>query len=222
MHLAFLDWLGSLFLMEVGASINLAGDVLLVRRAQVPSPGLYWLAYYTSNKALGTTSAMINLRVRDSFYAKLLALYLNSSIALLQLLGFVVETRGAWITLHGDQVWKHVHVPTHGGISRKMRSNVMKTFAEVGKIDSKNLLDRLKYNEQTQKEIDELSLELLGLDSWKCRLDDIYTAVVGELQAGLEILERSRKPSKKAKKKAEEAKAKQLVLESFGTGTMNN
>lgn len=198
------------------ASKNLSGDVLLVRRAQVPSPGLYWLAYYTSNKALGTTSALINLRTSDEFVSKMMALYLNSSIVLLQLLGFVVETRGAWITLHGNQVWKHVHVPSIEGISRKMRNNVSKTFDKVAGMDSENLLNRLKNKDPIQKEIDEISLELLGLGNWIDRLDEIYVAVIDELEAMLEILERSRKPSKKSKaKKVEQEKGKQLVIDSF-------
>jgi len=195
---------------------NLAGDVLLVRRAQMPSTGLYWLAYYASNKALGTTSALLNLRIRDTFAAKMFTLYLNSSIALLQLIGFVVETRGAWITLHGDQVWKHIHVPSIDGISKKLRNDVLKVFDKVTKVDSENLLDRLKNKSSIQKEIDEVSLELLGMGSWKDRLDDIHSAIIDELQAMLEILERSRKPAKKAKKmKTETTKGRQLALDSY-------
>lgn len=118
---------------------NLAGDILLVRRAQMPSTGLYWLAYCASDKVLGITSALLNLRIRDAFIAKMITLYLNSSIALLQLIGFVVETRGAWITLHGDQVWKHVHVPSFEGISKKLRNNVLKVFNKIARVDAENL-----------------------------------------------------------------------------------
>jgi hypothetical protein len=196
---------------------NLAGDVLLVRRAQVPSPGLFWLAHYTSKKALGTTSALINLRTNDTFTSRMLTLYLNSSLALLQLLGFVVETRGAWMTLHGDQVWKHVHVPSVENVSKNTRRRVLTTFRKMARTDSENLLDRLKNNDPTQKEIDEISLELLGLSNWTNRLDEIYAAVIGELEAMLEILERSRKPTRKSRaKKAEEEKGRQLALDSFG------
>lgn len=196
---------------------NLAGDVLLVRRAQMPSPGLYWLAYYASNKALGTTSALLNLRIRDPFASKMITLYLNSSIALLQLIGFVVETRGAWITLHGDQVWKHIHVPSLEGISKKLRNEVLTIFDEVAKVDAENLLDRLKNKSPIQKQIDEVSLELLGMSSWKDRLDDIHIAIRDELQAMLEILDRSRKPAKKAKKimKEETTKERQSALDSY-------
>jgi len=196
---------------------NLAGDVLLVRRAQMPSPGLYWLAYYASNRALGTTSALLNLRIRDTFMSKMITIYLNSSLALLQLIGFVVETRGAWITLHGDQVWKHIHVPSLEGISKKLRNEVLKVFGEVAKVDAENLLDRLKNKSLIQKQIDEVSLELLGMSSWKDRLDDIHIAIRDELQAMLEILDRSRKPAKKAKKimKEETTKERQSALDSY-------
>lgn len=196
---------------------NLAGDVLLVRRAQMPSPGLYWLAYYTSNKALGTTSALLNLRIGDTFASKMLTLYLNSSVALLQLIGFVVETRGAWITLHGDQVWKHIHVPSLKGISKKLRNDVLRIFDKVAKMDAENLFDRLKNMSPIQKEIDEVSIELLGMSGWKDRLGDIHIAIRDELQAMLEILDRSRKPAKKTKKimKEETSKGRQLVLDNY-------
>jgi hypothetical protein len=145
----------------------------------------------------------------------MVTLYLNSSIALLQLIGFVVETRGAWITLHGDQVWKHIHVPSLEGISKKLRNDVLRVFNKVSKLDAENLLDRLKNMSPIQKEIDEVSLELLGMSSWKDRLSDIHIAIRDELQAMLEILDRSRKPAKKAKKimKEETSKGRQLVLD---------
>jgi len=181
---------------------NLAGDVLLVRRAQIPSPGLYWLAHYTSNRALGTTSALINLRAREGSISKIIAFYLNSSMALLQLLGFVVETRGAWITLHGDQVWKHVHVPAFDSVPKGIRDKALKIFKRVAKMDAENLFDRLKNRSPIQREIDEVSLEMLGLGGWKNKLDDLYSAILGELKAMLEILERSKKPPKRTSTKA--------------------
>jgi SAM-dependent methyltransferase len=195
---------------------NLAGNVLLVRRAQMPSPGLYWLAYYTTNRALGTTSALLNLRIPDAFVSKMIALYLNSSIALLQLIGFVVETRGAWVTLHGNQVWKHVHVPSLDKIPKKLQSDVLRTFDRLAGEDSQNLLDRLKTNDATQRKIDEISLELLGLGHWEDRLNEIHTAIKDELEAMLEILDRSRKPPKtKRIKKVETTKGKQLALDNY-------
>jgi hypothetical protein len=97
-----------------------------------------------------------------------------------------------------------------------MRKRVLSTFREVARIDSENLLDRLKNRNPTQREIDEISLELLGLGNWTNRLDEIYAAVICELEAMLEIMERSKKPSKKSRaKKAEQEKGRQLALDSF-------
>lgn len=191
---------------------DLSGDILLVRRAQMPSPGLYWLAYHTSNHALGTTSAMLNLRTLTGSIQKGVALYLNSTIALLQLIGYVTETRGAWITLHGNQTWKHIHVPEVDAMVEN--GTISGTFDGTANIESENLLKRLMNKDPIQKRIDEVSLEMIGLSRWKGRLDEIYGAIIGEFQAMLEILERSRKPSKRKVQKSKENK-KQRSLGAF-------
>jgi len=92
---------------------DLAGNILLVRRVRLTSPNIYWLTFFSENNIIGPSAPMICVQTRDlgKNYSKLLTLYLNSTITLLQLLGFAVETEGAWIALQGEQVWSHVHVP---------------------------------------------------------------------------------------------------------------
>jgi len=175
----------------------LASNLLLVRRVQLSSPQLYWLAFYSENKVI-SNAVLLNVQTFDSAITKLLTLYFNSVIALLQLLSFVVETRGTWVDLHGDQVWSHLHVPEFDGLRSEIMAKAQTIFGEVGKVDAKPLFSRLKEHDPFQRSIDELALEMLELDDWKSRLNEIYDAVTKELEAMHKILETSRKPPRKS------------------------
>jgi len=184
------------------AYADLASNILLVRRTQVSSPELYWLAFHSQNRVLGTTSALLNLHTKNQEITKPLALYLNSIVTLIQLLGFVAETRGAWVTFHGKQVWSHVHIPKFENL-QEAQSKAKELFQKISKLDVKPLFKRLKERDSVQQSIDKLALEMLGLDDWKPRLNEIYDAVTMELEAMHKILETSRKPLKKPKIKLE-------------------
>ncbi|MEM3906745.1 MAG: N-6 DNA methylase [Nitrososphaerota archaeon] len=193
---------------------ELAGNVLLVRKLQIPSPNVYWIAYYSSNKILGTTDR-INIKTKDDSISKLLTLYLNSSISLLQILGFHVETRGAWIRIDKDGVWSEVHVPNFNALSNAVKKKALEIFNAIGKAEVKPLFDRIREKSKIQRIIDEISLEMLGLDDWKTKLDDIYLAIMNELTSMLEILRTSKKVSKTKQKVTEKDEKRQLPLDGY-------
>jgi hypothetical protein len=193
------------------AYTDFAGKVLLARRIRLTSPNAYWLAFYSSNNTLG--SQLPNLQVREDDSAKLLILYLNSSIALLQLLSFAAETEGSWVSLDHLRVWSNIHVPEFGKIKEKTFQNAITLFDKLGKIDVKPLYRRIKEHNSVQRSIDELVLEMLGLNDWKSRLDEIYDAVTKELEAMHKILETSRKQPKKAKVSLEKTESSEKKLD---------
>jgi hypothetical protein len=180
---------------------ELADNILLVRKNQLSSPGLYWMAFYSDNRVLGTTSGLLNMHVTDGRVKKVLTLYLNSVIVLLQLIAFVAETRGAWVTLHGGQVWSHIHVPDIGNLEDEKIKEASQLFAEISKLNVKPLFERIKEHDEIQKSIDMVALDLVGLGDWKNRLDELYDAVANELMTMHKILETSRRKTKKIKKK---------------------
>ncbi len=197
---------------------KLSSNILLARRLQIPSTNLYWLAFYSQKQTL-STAVLINARSEalNANYQKILTLYLNSSISLMQILGFAIETRGAWVDLHGDQVWKNIHIPLFDELSTDVYNKSLNILPKIDKIDVEPLFDRFINKNPIQRMIDEIALEMLGLDDWKSRLDDIYEAIIGELQAMLEILEKSKKPSKrktKIKKRKRREEFRQLTLPS--------
>ena len=185
---------------------DLAGNLLLVRKVQLSSPELYWLSFFSSNKILGTTD-LPNVQVSDETIGKILTLYFNSTLALIQLIAFIAETRGAWVRLGHSQTWYHVHVPPVHKLS-SLRNQALKVFDKVSKVDVRPLFERVKSHDPIQREIDELALEMLGLNHWKPRLDEIYNAVAKELETMHKILETSRKKPKRTKIQQKEEKEK--------------
>jgi hypothetical protein len=179
---------------------DLSGNILIARRARLTSNNLFWLAFWSKNRVIGPSAPLINVQVRDISFAKAITLYFNSTIALLQLIAFSAETEGAWVALHGKQVWSHLHVPPHDNVAER---KFLDLFDKLGKVDVKPLFSRIKKQDSVQKSIDELALEMLGLDDWKPRLDEIYDAVAKELETMHKILETSRKHQKKSKIKLE-------------------
>jgi len=172
---------------------ELADNVLLVRKNQLSSPGLYWVAFYSDNKVLGTTSGLLNMHIADNRVKKVLTIYLNSIIVLLQLIAFVAETRGAWVTLHGGQVWSHIHVPDIENLGNQKIKEASQLFTNISKLNVKPLFERIKEHDEIQKSIDMIALDLIGLGDWKNRLDELYDAVANELMTMHKILETSRR-----------------------------
>jgi type I restriction-modification system DNA methylase subunit len=180
---------------------DLAGNFLLVRKIRLSSPELYWLTFYSKNKIIGTTSALLNMQVADAEKGKALAVYLNSVLSVIQLIAFMAETEGAWVTLHSKQVWAHIHVPDIKSLSNENLGKAQKLLAEIEKLDVKPLYQRIRTHDKVQKSIDELALEMLGLENWKNRLDELYDAVASEIENMQRISETSKRTRQIRKRK---------------------
>jgi len=97
-------------------------------------------------------------------------------------------------------------------MNEKTFQNAITLFDKLGKINVKPLYRRIKEHNMVQRSIDELALEMLRLDDWKPRLDEIYDAVAKELETMHKILETSRKPQKKSKIKLERKEEEKTEL----------
>jgi len=198
---------------------DIAGNILLVRRLRITSTNIFWIAFFSERKIIGPSAPVICLKTGGLSIenSKLLTLYLNSTITLLQLLGFAVETEGAWIAFQGDQVWSNVHLPIFDEIPESIKSEGLKIFNEIGKLNVNNLYQRIRERSSIQKSIDILSLKLLGLeDAWSHRLDEIYNAILSELDAMQRILNESAKRSEvKRRRDEKELKGRGVGQESL-------
>jgi tRNA1(Val) A37 N6-methylase TrmN6 len=179
----------------------IAGKILLVRRARITSNNLYWLAFYSSNKIIGPSSPMICLKLKreETDHYKALTLYLNSSLAFLQLLAYLAMAEGGWITLHNDQTWSNVLVPDLESLSKDILNEAVQTFNEVAKCEEglTSLYSRYSSGSELQKKIDRMALKMIGLKWPDERLDELYKVIKLELDIMQRILEESSKAKKK-------------------------
>ena len=182
---------------------DLSGNLLIARRARLTSNNIYWLAFWSAKPVISPSAPLINVRIKDLKFAKSLALYFNSTITFLQLLAFSAETEGAWVALHGKQVWSHIYVPSYESFNKEKKEKLTKMFDSVGKADVKPIYQRIRKHDSIQRAVDELVLEMLGLEDWKPRLDEIYDALARELETMHKILETSRRQTNKTKAKKE-------------------
>jgi hypothetical protein len=151
-----------------------ASHLLLSRRVRLSSPHAHWVAFYSDNRVLG--SQLPNVSVKNKTDAKALALYLNSTIAMIQLLAFTAETEGAYVSLDHKKVWGQVHVPKI--LPSKNESSLDELLKKAE--SKRSILERLKGKDQLQEQIDEFSLEMLGLKE-EISLVDLRSAVANEL-----------------------------------------
>lgn len=189
---------------------NLSGNILLARRIRLTSPQAYWLAFYSDNVMLG--SQLPSIKCGESVYSKVLAIYLNSIITLLQLISFTAETEGAWVSLDHERVWSNIHVPKPT-IGRKLVATTVKLFDEISKLDVKSLYLRVRERDEVQRAIDKLALQLVGLEEWVNRLDELYDAITNELEAMLRLMKVPTKTKKKGRGREEGEEEKLEPLE---------
>jgi|GEM_PF-572935 len=182
-----------------------AGEILLARRFQITSPYIFFIAFYSSNKMLAPATINI-LRSKDlnEDLLKALTLYLNSTLALFQLLSLQVETRGSWVRFDAD-VWRYIYVPNiHSlALNDDIMSRTLETFNLVAKSSEKLscLYHRISSKSQLQKRIDKIALEMLGLNWGEEQLSKLYDVIKFELDVLQHILEESQKRGKKTKRK---------------------
>jgi len=193
---------------------SLSGNILLARRIRLTSPQAYWLAFYSDNLMLG--SQLPSIKCGESAYSKVLAIYLNSIITLLQLISFTAETEGAWVSLDHERVWSNIHVPKPT-IDRKLATAAMKLFDQISKSDVKSLQVRVRERHKVQRAIDKLALQLVGLEELSNRLDELYDAVTAELEAMHRIMEASTRIKRKNRRLEEEEQEKIEPLERWLT-----
>jgi predicted RNA methylase len=177
-----------------------SGEILLVRRFRVTSPNVYFIALYSSNRMLSpATMNILRSRNLDKNLMKALALYLNSTLALFQLLSLFVETEGAWVRFDKD-VWADIHVPDLEALANnpKTLEEASRTFDKAAKASEtlQPLYERISSGSEVQKEIDRTAIKMLGL-AWDNEvLNTLYKTIKSELDALQHISEDSQRGRK--------------------------
>jgi len=154
--------------------------LLLARRPYLSSPGTSLIAFYSDVPIVGID--MWSIRNIDKECAKILALWLNSSFNLLQLLTMGVASEGPWMKIH-DYMLDDLLAPDPAKLSNQELRILLMTFDKIKEVRLPSILDQLKNSHTARKLIDVAWLKVLGYkDEIDKLLDKLYSSLAKEIE----------------------------------------
>lgn len=154
--------------------------LLVSRRLYLASPNTYVVSLYSQLPTIGIN--FWSIKGIEGDYAKILCLWLNSSLNILQLFNVGVMREGSWMTLH-DYMLDEVMVPEFNRINKDDRKVLLNVFKEVGKADLPSVLDQFKNGNPLRETIDMAWLKVLGFKGKKREfLQDLYQSLLTQLE----------------------------------------
>ena len=153
-------------------------NLAIVRRADVSASGTCSLAFY-SDVPMAPPGVAWAIKVKHKDDAKLLCLWFNSTLNLIQLLYNRKETRGAFIQLD-EYVLNENLVPTLEAL-RSNKEELLRIFNEVRRTDFPSLLQQLETHFDPRMVIDRGILKALGAKKAH-ELPKVYDALAEEIQ----------------------------------------
>jgi uncharacterized protein YeeX (DUF496 family) len=158
---------------------NRMGNVFVVRRLNLSAPRTYALAFYSSKPA-APVKLLWSVRASDE-NAKILCLFFNSSINLLQSLLQRSETEGAFIGL-SKYILNEFLVIDPSKLSQSEKKCLLRIFDQVAQHEMPCLLDQLKLKYPERRKIDYAFLKILGYKGdINELLDRLYESLAEEI-----------------------------------------
>jgi len=154
--------------------------LLLARRLYLSSPGTCLIAFYSDEPIVGVD--LWSLRNLDRDEAKIMALWLNSSINILQLLYSGVACEGPWMKIH-EYMLKRLLALNPNKLTKRTKRQLLRTFNEVKNLSFPSISEQLEKGNQARKIIDKALLKALG---YKGDPDDLlqrfYSSTLKEIK----------------------------------------
>ena len=157
------------------------GRFLVSRRFNLSAVGTHFLAYYSKTPTTGQN--LWSLKGANDDEARILSLWFNSTLNLLQVYLNRVETEGAWMEINGGMLNDFLLLNI-GSLDKSEKKRLLSLFEKTGKIEAPSLLDQLKTKFSPRKEMDTALLQLLGYSSKEADqlLDYLYPALADEIE----------------------------------------
>ena len=154
--------------------------LLLGRRLYLSSPGTCLISFYSDKPAIGID--LWSLRNISKTDAKILALWLNSSFNILQLLYMGVACEGPWMKLH-KYMLDRLLVPDPKKLTRNDKKRLLEVFEKIKSKPFPSIREQLRTKSQNRKIIDTLWLKILGYKGpYKKLLENLYSSILKELE----------------------------------------
>lgn len=152
----------------------------IVRRTDISARGTHALAFSSSN-LIAPSGLAWAIKTEDES-AKILCLWFNSTLNVLQLLLERKETRGAFLQLD-EYVLEELKAPDLTKLSDIKIEQLLNVFEKVKDVELPNILDQLNKKNQYRQIIDRAWLEILGYEGDVDELlDGLYESLADEIE----------------------------------------
>jgi hypothetical protein len=170
---------------------NRLTNFIIARRFGLSRPGTRLLAYFSSVYA-APSGVLWSIRGISDDDAKILTIWFNSSINILQLFLNRVETSGPWMELH-EYVLNDISILDPRALSEAQRTRILDTFDKVKKRTFPSIYNQISNGFWGREEIDHTILLVFGFGAKEAKnLSNVVRhALAGEL-ANLVRLERKK------------------------------
>jgi len=169
------------FLESLQGDINRRlGNFFVSADFDLSASGTHWIAFYSPVK-VAPAKMLWSMTMKDE-YAKLMCLFFNSSMNLVQLLAERVETRGAFMRMR-EYFLEDFIVPDISKLDERLRGELLRLFKSIEYSEVPSILVQLKTNHAVRKKIDRAWLKVFrykgDADSY---LDGLYSSLVNEIE----------------------------------------
>jgi len=157
-----------------------SSKLALIYRARITGVSTHNLAFYSDEKMFFGGSFWM-VEVDDEAQAKLLSLWLNSTLSLFQLFIERKETEGGWIWID-DYVMREFAMLDFSKLSKQEIATLLAVFGKFGKTPVLSLLEQLEAGNGVRREVDRVLLRLLQMPEEKIDgfLDRFYSILAEE------------------------------------------
>lgn len=155
-------------------------NLALVRRTDISARRTHALAFFSSN-LIAPSGLAWAVKTEDES-ARILCLWFNSTLNVLQLLLERKETRGAFLQLD-EYVLEELKAPDLTKLSDSEIDQLLNVFEKVRDVELPSILDQLKRKNPYRQAIDRAWLEILGYEGDADELlDGLYESLADEIE----------------------------------------
>jgi hypothetical protein len=164
------------------------GKFLVSRRFNLSAIGTHYLAYYSDEPTTGQN--MWSLKGVNDEEARILSLWFNSTLNLLQVYLQRVETEGAWMEIN-DGMLNDFMLIDIDSLNRNEKKHLLDLFKDIGKAESPSMLEQLKTRFAARREMDTMFLQVMGYSEREARqiLEYLYPALAEEIERLKNLME---------------------------------
>jgi len=157
-------------------------NFVFIRRFNLSAPRTILFAHYSPH-SFAASKMMYCFKNMEESNAKILALWFNSTLNVLQVFLDRIETEGAFISLSKYSLLDS-YVLSPSKLSKEQSAAMLRLYDKIEAIEFPSLLEQLKDKFPARVEIDRLMLRVLGFpdDEINRILDYLYPALANEIE----------------------------------------